>query len=163
MAPNIETLCLKYCEQRFTNRWHHWLQTRNSRTNLHGPLARYVKLRVVHAPGMPGTFSPPPRVSDTDMHRGTCGTHMLWCMPGSLTSGFLWSRWRGNRSRHFRRMRNAQFYGSGKRPFVPPFYTTSMTSTFSLYIVIVSALCSFPTFSTCQHSNLCYQAAFLTD
>ena len=25
----------------------------------HGPLTRYVKLRVVHAPGMPGTFSPP--------------------------------------------------------------------------------------------------------
>ena len=26
--------------------------------DLHGPLARYVKLRVTHAPGMPGTFSP---------------------------------------------------------------------------------------------------------
>ena len=25
-----------------------------------GPLARYVKLQVVHASGMPGTFSPPP-------------------------------------------------------------------------------------------------------
>ena len=25
-----------------------------------GPLTRYVKLRVAHAPGMPGTFSPPP-------------------------------------------------------------------------------------------------------
>ena len=25
----------------------------------HGPLTRYVKLRVLHAPGMPGTFSPP--------------------------------------------------------------------------------------------------------
>ena len=24
------------------------------------PLARYVNLRVAHAPGMPGTFSPPP-------------------------------------------------------------------------------------------------------
>ena len=38
----------------------------------HGPLARYVKLRVAHAPGMPGTFSPLPRVSDPDMHYGTC-------------------------------------------------------------------------------------------
>ena len=28
--------------------------------NDHGPLTRYVKLRVAHAPGMPGTFSPPP-------------------------------------------------------------------------------------------------------
>ena len=38
----------------------------------HGPLTRYVKLRVAHAPGMPGTFSPPPRNSDPDMHHGTC-------------------------------------------------------------------------------------------
>ena len=60
----------------------------------HGPLARYVKLRVVHASGMPGTFSPPPRVSDPDMHHGTCVTHVPWCMPGSLTSGFLWTRCR---------------------------------------------------------------------
>ena len=43
---------------------------------------------------MPGTFSPPPRVSDSDMHHGTCVTHVPWCMPGSLTSYFLWSRWR---------------------------------------------------------------------
>ena len=41
---------------------------------------------------MPGTFSPPPRVSDPDIHHGTCVTHVPWCMPGSLTSGFLWSR-----------------------------------------------------------------------
>ena len=32
-----------------------------------GPLSRYVKLRVAHAPGMLGTFSPPPRVSDPDV------------------------------------------------------------------------------------------------
>ena len=44
---------------------------------------------------MPGTFSPQPRVSDPDMHHGTCVTHVPWCMPGSLTSSFLWSRWRG--------------------------------------------------------------------
>ena len=82
----------------------------------HGPLARYVKLRVAHAPGMPGTFSPPPRVSDPDMHHGMCMTHVPWCMPGSLTSGFLWSQWRGKRSRHSRYMRNPQFYVSGKGP-----------------------------------------------
>ena len=82
----------------------------------HGPLDRYVKLRVVHAPGMPGTFFTPPRVSDPDMHHGTCVTHVPWCMPGSLTSDFLWSRWRGKRSRHSQRMRNAQFYVSGKMP-----------------------------------------------
>ena len=84
----------------------------------HGPLARYVKLQVAHAPGMPGTFFPPPWVSDPDMHHGTCVTHVPWCMPGSLTSGFLCSQWRGKRSRHSWRMRNPQFWVSGKMPIV---------------------------------------------
>ena len=66
--------------------------------------------------GMPGTFSPPPRLSDTDMHHDTCVTHVPWCMPGSLTSVFLWSQWRGKRSRHSRRMHKPQFCISGKRP-----------------------------------------------
>ena len=83
-----------------------------------GPLARYAKFQVAHAPGMPGTFSPAPRISDPDMHHGSCVTHVPWCMPGSLTVGFLWSRWRGKRSRHSRRMRNLQFYVSGKRPML---------------------------------------------
>ena len=82
----------------------------------YGSLARYVTLQVAHAPGMPGTFFPPPQDSDPDMHHGTCVTHVPWCMSGSLTSGFLWSRWRGKRSRHSRCMRNPQFYVSGKRP-----------------------------------------------
>ena len=61
-----------------------------------GPLTTYVKLRVMHAPGMPGTFSPPPRVSDPGMHHGTCVvaiwspsasseiavTYVPWCMTG---------------------------------------------------------------------------------
>ena len=74
--------------------------------DIHGALARYVKLRVAHAPGMPGTFPPQPRFSNPDMHHGTRVTHVPWCMSGSLTSGFLWSRWRRKRSRHSRRMRN---------------------------------------------------------
>ena len=53
------------------------------------------KIGGAHAPGMPGTFSPSPQVSDPDMHHGTCVTHVPWCMPGSLTSGFLWNRRRG--------------------------------------------------------------------
>ena len=53
-------------------------------------------------------FSPPQRVSDPDMHHGTCVTHVPWCMPESLTCGFLWSRWRGKRSRHSRCVRNPQ-------------------------------------------------------
>ena len=82
----------------------------------HGSLIRYVKLRIAHAPGMPGTFSRPPRVSDPDMHHGTCVTHVPWCMLGSLISSFLCSMWRGKRSRHSQRMRNPQFCVSGKRP-----------------------------------------------
>ena len=50
-----------------------------------GPLARYVKLWVAHAPGMPGAISP--LVNDPDMHYGTCVTHVPWCMSGSLTRG----------------------------------------------------------------------------
>ena len=66
--------------------------------------------------GNAGTFSPLPWVSNPDMHHGTCVTHVPWWIPGSLCSGFLWSRWRGKRSRHSRRMRNPQLYVSGKRP-----------------------------------------------
>ena len=53
------------------------------------------KIVGAHAPGMPGTFSPSPQVSDPDMHHGTCVTHVPWCMPGWLTNGFLWNRRRG--------------------------------------------------------------------
>ena len=58
-------------------------------------------------------------------HRGlaiqTCITARAWrtcrdAWRGSLTSGFLWSGWRGICSRHSRRMRIPQFYVSGKRP-----------------------------------------------
>ena len=62
------------------------------------------------AAGMPWTFPPPPRVTDPDIHLGTCVTHVSWCMSGSLTSGFLWSRWRGKCTRHSRRMGNPQFH-----------------------------------------------------
>ena len=58
------------------------------------------KLMVAHVPGMPRTFSP----------------HVPCIMSGSLTSGFLWSRWRGKSFRHSRRMRNPHFCVSGKRP-----------------------------------------------
>ena len=58
---------------------------------LHEPLARYVKLRVAYAPGMPGSFphhwQRKPLVSDPDMHHGTCVAHVPWCMLESLTRG----------------------------------------------------------------------------
>ena len=93
----------------------HW-QTIRTLYHQNGPLTRYVKLWVVHAPGMLGTFSLPRRISDPDMHHGTCVTHVTWCMLGSLTSGFRCSWWRGKRSWHSRRMRSPQFHVSGKRP-----------------------------------------------
>ena len=71
---------------------------------------RYVKLRIVHAPACRERFP---------CHRRlvipTCITARALSMPGSLTSGFFWSRWRGKRSWHSRRMRNPQFYVAGKR------------------------------------------------
>ena len=84
--------------------------------SLHGPLTRYVKLRVGHAPVLPGTTSPPLWVSDPDMHHGTCVTRVPWCMSGLLTSGFLWNRWKGKLSWHSWIMSNPQFYVSGKTP-----------------------------------------------
>ena len=58
----------------------------------HGPLIKYVKLRIGHAPGMSETFSPhplqrKPLVSEPGMHHGTCVTHVPWCMSGSLMAG----------------------------------------------------------------------------
>ena len=82
----------------------------------HGPLTKYAKLRVAHAPETPGTFFPPELVSDPVMHHGTCVTHVPWCMLGSLTSGFLLIRQREKRSRHSRCICNPQFCVSGKRP-----------------------------------------------
>ena len=81
---------------------------------INGPLMRYVELRVAHALGMPGTFSMPPRISDSDMHHGTCMTYLPWCMSVSITSGFLLNKWRRKCPRHPRRMCNSQFYVSGK-------------------------------------------------
>ena len=91
-----------------------------------GPLTRYVKLLVAHVPGMPGTFSPPLRVSDPSMHHGTCVTHVPCCMPGSLSSAFLWSHWRGKRSWHSRCMGNPQFQVSGNSPIEHPRGRVSM-------------------------------------
>ena len=73
--------------------------------------------------GNAGNVFPPQLVRDPDMHHGTCVTHVPWCLTGSLTSGFLWSRWREKRSRHSRRMRNPQFRLSGKRPIDRPVKT----------------------------------------
>ena len=61
----------------------------------HGPLTRYVKLLVPHAAGKAITFSQSTQVGDPNIHHITWFTHVPWCLPGSLTSGFLRSRRRG--------------------------------------------------------------------
>ena len=50
-----------------------------------------------------------PPVSDPGMHHGTCVTHVPWCMSGTRGDGEKCFQ-------QFRRMRNPQFYTSGKRP-----------------------------------------------
>ena len=99
----------------FSAKWHSMFQTALCwfKHWHNGPLARYIKLCAAHVPGM---FSPPPLVNDPVMYHCMCVTHVPWCMPGSLTSGFLWSRWPGKHSQHSRRMRIPQFYISDKRP-----------------------------------------------
>ena len=104
---------------------------------------------------MPGTFSPSTRLSDPDMHHGTCVTHVPWCMPGSLTSGFLWSRWRGKRSRHSLCMHNRYIYVSGKRPM----YQDICLWEFDLAIRVrvikpFSPFRYFPTFSALSNHTL---------
>ena len=101
----LEVICLwllMWLENNFTcnsiHIWIFWMMVCKISPILFKPQwASYQIGQIVgaHAPGMPGTFSPPPWVSDTDMHHGTCVTHVPWCMPGSLTSGFLWSQRQG--------------------------------------------------------------------
>ena len=98
---------------------------------------------------MPGTFSPPPQVSDPDMHHGTCVTHVPWCKLGSLTSGFFWNWWRGKRSRHSRRMHNPQFYVSGKRPVV---YENTVGSHYKIIKSHQWKLLAV----LCEHTNILY-------
>ena len=128
----------------------------------HGPLSGYVKLRVAHAPGMPGTFSPPPWISDPGMHHGMCITHVPWCMPRSLISGFLWSRWRGKRSRRSRRMRNPQFYISGKRPIDNSCSWLEVIATFA-FLFPVDPVVDIYSSNAPVHYPIDEQATYLTD
>ena len=56
----------------------------------------------------------------TDVTGNTLLAISAWCMSGLLTSGGV-----KKRSRHSRRMRNPQFYLSGKRPMVESRYNTA--------------------------------------
>ena len=86
-------------EGRHHRTYHSFVYTRL----IHESLARYVKLGVVHAPGMPGTFSRDARV--------------VMCA-GIANYRFPLKSVAENRSRDCRRMRTPQFYVSVKRPMV---------------------------------------------
>ena len=55
----------------------------------HGPLTRYVKLRVAHAPEMPGKFSPPPTLKETVRHVPSCMSRSLTCDGRENVPGIL--------------------------------------------------------------------------
>ena len=79
----------------------------------HGPLAWYVKLRVAHAPGMPGVFSPPRNSKETTSSRSRHASRHVRYSRAVTHVGIANPRWRGKHSRHSRRMRNSQFHVSG--------------------------------------------------
>ena len=83
---------------------------------VNGPLIRYVKLRVVHAPGMPGTFSPPPTSKEIASYRSRRASRHVRHARAVMHVRIDNPRWRGKLYRHSRRMRNPQFFVSGKRP-----------------------------------------------
>ena len=75
----------------------------------YGPLTRYKKLQVAHAPGMPGTFSPPPISKETTSQRSRHASRHVRQARAVMHVGIAYLRWRGKRSRHSRRMRTRNF------------------------------------------------------
>ena len=49
-------------------------------------------IRIIEGCECAGNVFPATTVSDPDMRHGTCARHVLWCMPGSLTSCFVGGR-----------------------------------------------------------------------
>ena len=74
--------------------------------SLHGPPIRYVKLRVAHAPGMPGRFSPPPTSEETAGQRSKRVSGHVCQARARMHAGIANPRWPWKRSRHSRRLCN---------------------------------------------------------
>ena len=81
---------------------------------IHGPLTRYVKLWVAHAPEMP------PTSKETASSRSRHASRHVRDARAVMHVGIVNPRWLGKRSRHSRRMRNTLFCISGKRPMTQP-------------------------------------------
>ena len=62
----------------------------------HGPLARCVNLRVVHAMAMPGTFSPPPPSKETARSRSRDASRYMRHARVVMHVGIANPQWRGN-------------------------------------------------------------------
>ena len=75
-------------------------------------------MRVAHASGMPGTFSPPPTSKESASHRSQHASRYVRDARTVIHAGIAYPRCRGKRSLHSRRMCNRQFYVSGKGPMI---------------------------------------------
>ena len=82
----------------------------------HGPLSKYVNLRVAHARGMPRTFSLPPTSKETASWRSWDASRHVRDARAVMHPGIANRRLREIRSRHSPRIGNPQIYVSGKRP-----------------------------------------------
>ena len=103
--------CIIICHFcRLNTAWTPWTKIHNRGTVAYGPLTRYVKLRVSHAPGMPGTFFPPPTSKETASKRSEHASRHVGHARAVMHIGIANPWW------HSQRMRNPQFYVSGKRP-----------------------------------------------
>ena len=71
-------------------------------------------MRIAHALGMSGTFSPSSK--ETASYRSRHASRHVRHARVVMHVGIANPRWRGKRTRHCRRMRNPQFYVSGKIP-----------------------------------------------
>ena len=116
------------------------------------------KLWVVHAPGMPGTFSPPKKkslVSDP-----ACITARAWRTCCDACRDRL-PALAGRPSRHSRRMRNPQFFVSDKKPMVytlPAWDPSCQLSSVYIYgrILFIVGTYNF------NHDMVCLLLRFLT-
>ena len=108
---------------------------------IHGPLTRYVKLWEAHVPGMPGTFSPPPTSKETASKRSRHAWWHVRCARAVMDVGIANLRWWGKRSRHSRRMRNPQFYVSGKRPMSPTLKSLNRDITIFILRTVHNSFC----------------------
>ena len=86
------------------------------RTEHNGPLTRYVKLQVAHAPGIPGTFPPPPTSKETASKRSRRASRHVRDASGVMHVGIAYPRWRGKTFPAFPAHAHPQFYVYGKRP-----------------------------------------------